>query len=246
MDLSIIITNYKKADLLPVCLRLINWAKEDYEIEVIIIDDHSDENYDNCQAIVKAFQQNEKENLLKDIQKELDIQLYGLKERSKTLSYIIPLNVGIKKATGKYIMFLPSDTAPITSLRHVFQEHQQHDGIHLYAELIHIPFSFTGTPTFPSFAGSTLKTEYARLIGGFNEDVIGAHGAFLDRLIRDTGVTHRKTSQHFKCLHFVRELHPGSFPERESTAPEIAYEKEMDLIINNPMGWGSAEAVRLL
>ncbi len=233
MDLSIIITNYKKSDLLPVCLRLINWAKESYQIEVIIVDDHSDENYDNCQAIVEPFT------------KDLNIQLYGLKERSKTLSYIIPLNVGMKKAKGKYVMNLPSDTAPLTRFK-LLLEHSMHENIYLYAKLTHIPFSFTGQPTFPSFAGSTLKTEYVRQIRGFNEDVIGAHGAFQDRLIRDTAVTHRRTSQDFKCLHFVRELHPGSFPDREGTDPQIAYNREMWSEKVNPDGWGEAETVRLL
>ena len=246
MDLSIIITNYKKSDLLPICLRLIHWAKEDYEIEIIIIDDHSDDNYNNCKTIVKTFQEEQKRTLIKDVQQELDIQLYGLKERSKTLSYIIPLNVGIKTATGKYLMNLPSDTAPITSFRHIFQEHQQHDGLYLYANLIHIPFSFTGAPTFPSFAGSTLRTDYVKQIRGFNEEVIGPHGAFQDRLIRDTGITHRKIGQNFRCLHFVRELHQGSFPERENTDSKMLFNREMSLDIVNPDGWGEAETVRLL
>jgi len=93
-DLSIIIVAYNNAFFIEVCLKkLINsLKKEDFSWEIIIIDNGS---YDRTIEIIKSIKEKNK-NII-------------LIENKKNLGFSKANNQGIKKALGRYILFLNSD-----------------------------------------------------------------------------------------------------------------------------------------
>lgn len=91
VDLSIVILNYNTRDLLQECLFSVNKAEgNSFRREVIVVDNNST---DNSAAMVKK-----------------EFPQVKLVENKKNLGFSAGNNIGIKKAIGKYILFLNPDT----------------------------------------------------------------------------------------------------------------------------------------
>lgn len=94
MTLSIIIVNYKSSNYLKSCLASILKQDFDFEYEIIVVDNGSQ---DNFERVVADFQ-NKK---IKFIQ------------AGKNLGFAKANNLGFKHSQGKYLLFLNPDTAVI-------------------------------------------------------------------------------------------------------------------------------------
>lgn len=90
MDLSIIIINYQTRNLTAQCLKSIKNSKDNLKKEVIVIDNHSQD--DSPEYLIKNF------------------SFINLIKSNKNLGFAKGNNLGVKKAKGKYILFLNSDT----------------------------------------------------------------------------------------------------------------------------------------
>jgi GT2 family glycosyltransferase len=91
VDLSIIILSYNTKELLKRCLQSLQKAKKnDYQIEVIVVDNASSDK--SPEMVEKEFSQ---------------VKLIRSK---KNLGYAGGNNLGLKKAQGEFILFLNSDT----------------------------------------------------------------------------------------------------------------------------------------
>lgn len=90
MDLSIIILNYKTPDLTINCLRSIYKAKVTFSFEVIVLDNNSQDN--SKQKITKLFPR---------VKFLVEKTNHGFAQGN---------NLAAKKATGKFLLFLNSDT----------------------------------------------------------------------------------------------------------------------------------------
>ena len=92
-DLSIIILNFNTKDLLDTCLSSILKVSENLALEIIVVDNNSS---DGSFEMVKT--------------KYPEVQLI---QNNRNLGFSAGNNAGIKKARGKYILFLNSDTEVI-------------------------------------------------------------------------------------------------------------------------------------
>lgn len=90
MELSIIIVSYKCADLLKSCIASIYHAVPDFDFEVIVVDNHSQDNSE--ELITVEFKQ------LRWI------------NTGYNSGFSRANNIGIRSATGKYILLLNPDT----------------------------------------------------------------------------------------------------------------------------------------
>lgn len=90
MELSIIIVSYKCADLLKCCIASIYRAVPDFDFEVIVVDNHSQDNSE--ELITVEFKQ------LRWI------------NTGYNSGFSRANNIGIRSATGKYILLLNPDT----------------------------------------------------------------------------------------------------------------------------------------
>lgn len=112
IDLSIIIVSYNTKEFLEKCVASILEHKQSLQIEVIIVDNASVDN--SVQMIKKEY---------KDV---------ILIENKKNLGFSKANNLGVKKAKGKYILFLNPDTVvqPVTlSAMYEFMEKQTNAGV---------------------------------------------------------------------------------------------------------------------
>src|SRR5262245_8591501 len=90
MQLSVIIVNYNVKHFLEQCLCSVRKAITDMEAEIIVIDNHSD---DNSIPYLKPF--------FPDV---------NFIVNEENLGFAKACNQGVKLATGKYILFLNPDT----------------------------------------------------------------------------------------------------------------------------------------
>ena len=93
LDLSIIIVSYNTKDLLLDCLESIVSTKEGLKVQVIVVDNASGDG--SVEAIQKF------KNRLDD---------FVIIENKENLGFSKANNLGVKKADGRYILFLNSDT----------------------------------------------------------------------------------------------------------------------------------------
>jgi len=96
MDISIIIINYKTPDLVIDCIQSINEKTRDISYEIIVVDNASGDN--SIEIIKKEFKENIK-----------------LIEADENLGFGKANNLGVRYATGKYILLLNSDTVLINN-----------------------------------------------------------------------------------------------------------------------------------
>lgn len=95
IDLSVIILNYNSGDFLKNCLRSVLQSEENgFKYEVIVVDNASTD------GSLKKIQYS-------NIQSKLKIKII---KNKKNLGFAAGNNVGIKKAEGRYILFLNPDT----------------------------------------------------------------------------------------------------------------------------------------
>jgi len=101
-DLSIVILNYNSGDFLKKCLESIGKAKKnEFEYEVIVVDNVSTDNS------LKEIQ-----NSKSKIQNKFKIQniKLTLMKNKTNLGFAAGNNVGVRKAKGRYVLFLNPDT----------------------------------------------------------------------------------------------------------------------------------------
>lgn len=90
MKLSIIILNYNTGGLFKKCLLSIEKIKTDFKFEVVVVDNGSED--ESCLMVKKDF------------------PWVNLIENKKNLGFSKGNNIGIRRAKGKYILLLNSDT----------------------------------------------------------------------------------------------------------------------------------------
>ena len=90
MDLSILIVNYNTCDLTMDALRSVFQSNTDYQYEVILIDNHSTDG--SVERIRQAFPQ------------------VTIISNDQNVGFAKANNQGIKRATGRYVLLLNSDT----------------------------------------------------------------------------------------------------------------------------------------
>ena len=91
MDFSIIIINYKTADLTLNCVESLLNLNTSHNCEIIVIDNNSQDN-------------------IKEILESIDSDKVKLIINDKNLGFAQANNIGAKLAKGKYLLFLNSDT----------------------------------------------------------------------------------------------------------------------------------------
>jgi len=119
MDLSIIILNYKTKGLVKQCIKGIGLLDLKLKFEVIVVDNGSK---DSCADMIE-------ENYIKnpDVNFKGEVKLIRLKTNS---GYTAGNNIGLKIATGKYIMILnPDITALQGTIENMYKFLQQNDKV---------------------------------------------------------------------------------------------------------------------
>ena len=255
MDLSIIVPNYKKGDLLPLQLRLIHkqWSESrDMKIEVIIVDHYSGQPilYNSARYYSQEYP-------------ELNISLYDVRENT-TFNSNIPFNVGAKRAKGEYLMFLPSDSMPLSPFHKHLDYHHVAGDIILKTGLINLP-SFANwmleynynykkyIGPCPSIAGGSVRTKHYHTVRGISEHQIGAYTqtGLIQALCNFTPIT-IVCATDLLTIHFDREVHPDAMPPHDIVQSEkfrrkyTEEEKNLSLAERNPHGWGDPPKLQRL
>ena len=89
MELSIVILNYKNANLIKYQLKKLANYKFEFDSEIIVVDNNS---HDNIEEVVKT-----------------DFPNVKFIKSNKNLGYVNGNNIGIDNAQGKYILILNPD-----------------------------------------------------------------------------------------------------------------------------------------
>lgn len=252
MDLSIIVTNYKKEDLLPLQLRMIHkqWSESrDMRLEVIIVDHYShiiEGDKRIVQNIVSPYC---------ELFPQLNISLYNVGENN-TFNSNIPFNVGAKRAKGEFIMFLPSDCMPLSPLHKHLEYHKEAGDILLRTGLINLPSFYNWILKYnynfkkyilpcPSTAGGSVRTKHYHAIRGLSEYQTGAYtqAGLVSALCDFTHLSLVSATDLF-TIHFDREIHPDAMPPyipKNSQRLRDKYIKDESMLPleeRNPNGWG--------
>jgi len=104
-DLSIVILNYNSGDFLRKCLESIGRAKKNgFEYEVIVVDNNSNDN-----SFKKIRNPKNPKFEIRNKLKIQNIKLILIKNEIN-LGFAAGNNVGVKKAEGRYLLFLNPDT----------------------------------------------------------------------------------------------------------------------------------------
>lgn len=255
MDLSIIVSNYRKDDLIPLQLRMIRkqWSESrDMKIEVIIVDHYSHKLVQSYFMLKKFIDYFNKKF------PELNISLYIIAENT-TFNYNIPWNVGVKRAKGEFVMFLPSDGMPLTPFHKYMKYHEKRDII-LKTGLINLPSFANWILSYdydfkkyikpcPSMLGASIRTKHYHTIRGLLESQSGVytHGGLIPALLRFTPITEIVCATDLLTIHFDREIHPEfelPFDPVEGHKIRGKYakeEKQLTLEQRNPDGWGESD-----
>lgn len=247
IDLSICVTNWNKSDLLSLQFRLIGLAIDECNrhmerrgephkrFEVIVVDHGSN---DNHQALFwdTVFDS--------DFKNKLNLSAYRMD--NLTLNHGLALNIIIKRAKGKFTMWLPSDCMPLVGLQRFLDHHVDRE-IFLKSQIISFP-----SDAYRNFSaqcwsnvGSTCKTKYWHEIKGCDERKHGAYTGedktIVGRIIRDTAVTEKICGKNLFTMHFDREVHPEAV---HNVDLQLAHEtrkkyanQEWETPVN-PDGWG--------
>ena len=108
MDVTIIIVNYNTANLLRQCLESIYRHTEDIDFEVIVSDNNSKDG--SIELLKENFPQ------------------VRLIENKRNLGFGAANNVALKEATGKYILYLNSDTILLNNAVKEFYDYWEKNG----------------------------------------------------------------------------------------------------------------------
>lgn len=158
-DLSIVIVSYNTKDLLKECIESIYKNSKDLSLEIIVVDNNS---YDgSAEMISKNFK---------------DVILVKNKEN---LGFSKANNIGVKKSSGKYVLFLNSDTlVKENTLRYMVKFMDEYKDAGAATCKLKMPngkiddASHRGFPTpwnsFCHFSGLSKIFTKVKLFGGYN------------------------------------------------------------------------------
>lgn len=158
-DLSIVIVSYNTKDLLKECIESIYKNSKDLSLEIIVVDNNS---YDgSAEMISKNFK---------------DVILVKNKEN---LGFSKANNIGVKKSSGKYVLFLNSDTlVKENTLRYMVKFMDEYKDAGAATCKLEMPngkiddASHRGFPTpwnsFCHFSGLSKVFTKVKLFGGYN------------------------------------------------------------------------------
>jgi len=116
-DLSIVILNYNSGDFLKKCLESIARTKKNgFEFEVIVVDNNSsDESKEYLRNLeLKKYRNIGKNKKTKPLNLYTSIPLKIIFNK-KNLGFAAGNNVGVKKAKGRYVLFLNPDTVVMSN-----------------------------------------------------------------------------------------------------------------------------------
>ena len=112
MDVSIIIVNYKTCKLVLDCIESIYAHVKDVNFEIIVVDNHSEDG--STETITHSYTQ---------------VHVIPLKEN---IGFGKANNVGVKRACGKYVFFLNSDTILLNDAVSILADYlDTHDSVGL-------------------------------------------------------------------------------------------------------------------
>ncbi len=158
-DLSIVIVSYNTKDLLKECIESIYKNSKDLSLEIIVVDNNS---YDgSVEMISKNFK---------------DVILVKNKEN---LGFSKANNIGVKKSSGKYVLFLNSDTlVKENTLRYMVKFMDEYKDAGAATCKLKMPngkiddASHRGFPTpwnsFVHFSGLSKIFPKTKIFGGYN------------------------------------------------------------------------------
>lgn len=159
MDVSVIIVNYKTCNLVQNCIKSIYDLTKNIDFEIIVVDNNSGDG--SVEAIVRSWPQ---------------VQVIPLKEN---IGFGKANNVGVKRACGKYVFFLNSDTVLLNDALSIYYDYMEKNplvgacGGNLYTKDLSPNMSYAA---FPS-----LCTEILLMIG------INKFSCDIDDLFNTTG-----------------------------------------------------------
>jgi len=107
MSFSVVVTNWNRTDVLPTAVQSILAQQGIDELEIIIVDDASED--DSLEKAVKLKRRHPE-----------TIRLFETHE-SLTHSFVLPANIGMKRAKHPYVVLNPSDTIQLSPAN--FKEH---------------------------------------------------------------------------------------------------------------------------
>lgn len=159
IDLSIVIVSYNTKDLLKSCLESIYKTSKDFSFEVIVSDNNSSDG--SSEMVSKNFK-----NVI-------------LIENTKNLGFSKANNTGVKKTSGRYVLFLNSDTVVYeNTLKHMIKFMDEHKDTGAATCKLLMPngkiddAAHRGFPTpwnaFSHFSGLSKMFSKNRLFGGYN------------------------------------------------------------------------------
>ncbi len=159
LDLSIIIVSYNTKDFLKKCLNSIYETSKDFSFEVIVSDNNSKDG--SVEMVKKEF---------KDV---------ILLENKQNFGFSKANNIGVKKSSGRYVLFLNSDTVVYpNTLKHIINFMDKEKNAGAATCRLEIPngriddASHRGFPTpwnsFTHFSGLSKIFGKTKLFGGYN------------------------------------------------------------------------------
>ncbi len=158
-DLSIVIVSYNTKDLLKECIESIYKNSKDLFFEIIVVDNNSSDG--SSEMVSKNF---------KDV---------ILIENTKNLGFSTANNIGVKKTSGKFVLFLNSDTLVYeNTLKYMIDFMDEHKDAGAATCKLLMPngkiddASHRGFPTpwnaFSHFSGLSKMFAKSKLFGGYN------------------------------------------------------------------------------
>jgi len=160
MSFSVVVTNWNRADVLPVCLRSILNQKGVNKMEIIIVDDAST---DNSLEIIKKFKRE-----YPDVIRAFETH------KSLTENICLPANIGFKRAKYPYVVINPSDVIQVldTNFSKYLNVLKKH--VRAFADPILINFSgWARKKSHLAQAGGCTMTKWLRQIKGYDERMKG-------------------------------------------------------------------------
>jgi len=163
VSFSVVVTNWNRADVLPISLKSILVQKGVKNLEILIIDDASD---DESLEVAKEFRR-----------KHPDIIRVFETHESLTHNICLPANIGFKRAKYEYVVLNPSDTIQVLDTNFLEYAKVLSNNPKAWADpkLLYLS-TWKGKKQGLAQAGGCTRREWLHKITGYDERMHG-HGA---------------------------------------------------------------------
>jgi len=233
--ISIIIDNYNRSYLLPLIMKAYNRERVDEDVEMIIVDDSSDQ-HDHFVDYLKLG--------LDTVKPWFKVRAFKMPFECSNMNVGRTLNIGVRQSQGDLLIINHSDMIPLNRdvLRLIKEEHRKTDRLYLTSKLITIDQHIKVHNGWHLTPGSSMPRELFEAVGGFDERFKGygpVEPDFAWRVIyapKSYGFKH-KYAEEISFLH----LDVSAIPIR-SGAPNPENDRlvleNRGKVKVNPKGWG--------